>query len=114
MKEINTSEFESLISNDYSFVYITAVWCGPCKAFSPIVTEISEAYKEKMSFGKLDADQNSEKLTELGVKALPTIISYRNGSEVERASGLQSKQRLTYIIENTFSSVDNFDNDEEF
>lgn len=114
MKEINTLDFEAAINDNFSFIYITATWCGPCKAFSPIVNEVSESYKDKIPFFKVDADDSSLVLSELGVKALPTIITFRNGVEVERASGLQTKQKLISIIENTISTSDTFSNDEDF
>lgn len=112
IQEIDIEQFENLTQNDYAFIYITAVWCGPCKAFSPIVTEVSEIYGEKLKFGKLDADKNSTKLEELGVKALPTVILFKNGKEVERISGLKSKQNLITMIESHLQTT--FSSDEDF
>ena len=111
MKEINTTEFENLIQEDLSFIYVTAVWCGPCKAFSPIVSEVSEAYKDKVNFGKLDADANSSKLEELQIKGIPTILIFKNGVEVDRTSGLKSKQNLISMIE---SHLTEFSSEEDF
>lgn len=111
MKEINTSEFEDLIKEELSFVYVTAIWCGPCKAFSPIVSEVSEVYKNKVNFGKLDADANSGKLEELQIKGIPTILIFKNGVEVDRTSGLKSKQNLISMIE---SHLTEFSSEEDF
>lgn len=114
MNQINTTEFETLIKENYTFIYITATWCGPCKAFSPIVSEVAELYKDKVNFGKLDADLNSQKLEELGVKALPTVVIFKNGIETERMSGLTSKQKLVNTIEVLLDDSSNFATDEDF
>lgn len=112
MKEINTNDFENSIQDNLCLIYVTAVWCGPCKVFSPIVTEISEVYKDKMSFGKMDADLNTSKLEELGIRALPTVLIFKNGVEVDRSSGLKSKQNLISMIESYLTSE--FSNEEDF
>lgn len=111
MKEINSLQFEEIMKEAYSLIYVTATWCGPCKVFSPIVSEVSNVYEEKIKFGKIDADLDSVVVEKLGVKALPTIIIFKEGKEINRNSGLLSKQKLLTMIE---SSIDNFSNDEDF
>ena len=112
MIQLTSKDLDKSISKDLSLVYITAVWCGPCKSFSPIVTEISESYKEKINFFKLDADESSSKVEEFGIKSIPTILIFKDGQEIDRLSGVKSKQNLTNIIESKLT--DTFNTNEDF
>jgi len=98
MKEINSDNFDELINKPLTLVYATAVWCGPCRAISPIVDDISNEFKDTILIGKLDADTNTEILTKLGIRGIPTIVFFKDGVEVDRISGAQSKQNLINLI----------------
>ena len=112
MTEINSDNFNELINKPLALVYTTAVWCGPCKALSPIVDEISNQFKDAISINKLDADTNTEIVTKLGIKGIPTIVFFKDGLEVDRISGAQSKQTLINLINkhntSAFSTEDDF------
>lgn len=113
MKEIEKNEdYQNLIQSPLSLVYITAVWCGPCKAFSPLVSEIAEVYQDKLSFAKLDADKMSEQINLLNVRSIPTVIIFKNGQEIQRFSGVKSKLELINSIESNLTH--NFSSDEDF
>jgi thioredoxin 1 len=78
---------------------VWAPWCGPCKTISPIIDELSDEYREQVSFGKLNADDNLEKVRELGVRNIPTIMIYKDGQIVERNTGAISKNQLKELID---------------
>src|SRR5579864_954248 len=64
-----------------------AAWCGPCRAIAPIYERLSDEYQGKMSFAKMDIDQHEYTPSRLGVQAIPTMIIFQNGREVERIIG---------------------------
>lgn len=111
IKEANTNNFDELVNNTLTLVYVTAFWCGPCKALSPIVDEVSNQFKDTISIGKLDADTNTEIVTKLGIKAIPTIVFFKDGLEVDRISGAQSKQTLINLINKHNTSAFNTEDD---
>ena len=97
--ELNETNYEGFISEGISLVDVWAPWCGPCKTISPIIDELSDEYREQVSFGKLNADDNSEKVRELGVRNIPTIMIYKDGQIVERNTGAISKNQLKELID---------------
>jgi thioredoxin 1 len=97
--ELNETNYEGFISEGISLVDVWAPWCGPCKTISPIIDELSDEYREQVSFGKLNADDNSEKVRELGVRNIPTIMIYKDGQIVERNTGAVSKNQLKELID---------------
>lgn len=68
--------------------------------------------KTNSIFFKLEADESSTKVDEFGIKSIPTIIIFKDGQEIERFSGVQSKQNLINILESKLT--DNFNTNEDF
>ena len=71
--------------------YFTATWCGPCKAFKPIILElISEGYNITIH----DVDENQELSSKYGVRSVPTTVIEENGVEVDRFVGALPKETV--------------------
>ena len=71
--------------------YFSATWCGPCKAFKPVMNEVAgEGYMVEF----LDVDNNSEMASKYGVRSVPTKIIEENGVEVNRFVGAIPKQQV--------------------
>jgi thioredoxin 1 len=71
--------------------YFTATWCGPCKAFKPIMNEIAN---EGYSIQVIDVDQNQELASKYGVRSIPATVIEENGVEVDRFIGALPKQSV--------------------
>ena len=71
--------------------YFTATWCGPCKAFKPVMNEIAG---EGYSIEFIDVDQEQNKATKYGVRSVPTVVIEENGIEVDRFVGSIPKQMI--------------------
>ncbi|KIY03791.1 uncharacterized protein Z520_00482 [Fonsecaea multimorphosa CBS 102226] len=66
-----------------------ATWCGPCKVIAPEVAKFSEsdAYKDRVDFYKVDVDEVPDVAQELGVRAMPTFMIFKNGEKVDEVVG---------------------------
>jgi len=75
--------------------YFTATWCGPCKAFKPIMQELqSEGYNIQF----VDVDQDSQLAEQYGVRSVPTVIVESNGQVLTRVLGIQTKEYMKNIL----------------
>jgi len=75
----------------------SAVWCGPCRALSPVMNEIKGNYS-KVKFEEYDIDEYSDITEEYGVRSVPTVIIVKDGIEVNRFTGLSSKMAYVNAI----------------
>ena len=75
-----------LNSGDAVILDCYAEWCGPCKVVAPKLEEWSEAYPQ-VKFYKVDVDKVEEVALELGVRAMPTIMLFKDGQKVTEVVG---------------------------
>lgn len=73
-----------------------APWCGPCRMLSPILDEIKS--EEKIEIIKVNVDENQEWVERYNIQNVPTLIFYKNGKEVNKISGLKTKNEILNII----------------
>lgn len=66
----------------------------PHAAIAPVVEELARAYSGKVVFGKLNVDDNPETAEKFGIRAIPTLLVMKNGSEVDRIVGVLPKNQL--------------------
>jgi thioredoxin 1 len=85
--ELNTENFNEFTNKEFSLVDVWAPWCGPCKLIAPMIDEISSEYVGKLSVGKLNADDNSDLVKELGVRNIPTLLFFKNGELLKDDEG---------------------------
>lgn len=76
-----------------------ADWCGPCRALSPIVEQLAADFAGRVKIGKVDVDASAEVPTRYGIRAVPTLILFKDGREVEKITGLLAKADLRKKIE---------------
>lgn len=78
-------------------LYFTAVWCGPCKTFKPIVQQVMSETGTNVQF--IDVDQDKDTTAKYLITSVPTIvITNPDGNTVYRHSGLMSKPQLTNLF----------------
>ncbi len=72
--------------------YFTATWCGPCKAFKPIMQEI--AGEESIIVEFIDVDEQQNLAQQYGVRSIPSVVIEENGVEVDRFTGALPKHMI--------------------
>lgn len=92
-------KFKDDIASGVVLVDFFATWCGPCKMMAPVIDELSGEFDGKAKIGKLDVDENNKTASEFGVQSIPTLILFKDGAEVERMVGFQSKEALKEVLD---------------
>ena len=96
---LNNDNFKETISQDkLVLVDFWAEWCGPCKALSPIIDELSQEMIETMTIAKVDITENQDIAVEYGVRNIPTMLFFRNGEIVDKQVGAMPKSAIQEII----------------
>ena len=98
---LNKESYNKAISSGEKTVMVDfwAPWCGPCKALTPILEEISSEMSEQVGIYKVNVDDNTELAQEHGVQSIPTLLIYKNGSLSETIVGVKTKDELIQILE---------------
>ena len=68
----------------------SATWCGPCRALAPVMNEVKGQFSNVI-FEEYDIDEAYEEATKYSIRSVPTVIVEKNGEELNRFVGLQSK-----------------------
>lgn len=90
---------EAIEKEGVAVVDFWAEWCGPCRAITPIIEELSNEYNGKVTVGKLNVDDNPEVAMKYGIRSIPTILVLKNGEVVDKTVGVTTKQALADKIE---------------
>ena len=85
-------------------VDIWAPWCGPCKMLGPIIEDVAGEYAGKVTFGKLNIDDNPQTASKYGIQSIPTIFMVKNGEIVDSQIGLLAKDPLKAKIDAVLES----------
>lgn len=93
--ELNSSNFEAAISASVPVVVdFWAPWCGPCKAIAPILEELAAELGDAVKICKVNVDDNSEIAGKFEIRAIPTILVFKDGAVSDTIVGLTSKEDL--------------------
>jgi len=99
VQQITDAEFDTTIkSAQPTLVDFWAPWCGPCKAIGPVVEELADEYDGKVTIAKMNVDDNPVTPGKFGIRAIPTLIIFKDGEVVDQITGAVGKSQLIELI----------------
>ena len=99
--EFTDANFQTdvLESDKLTVVDFWAEWCGPCRAISPVIEELSKEYNGKIKVGKVNVDHNPNVSINYGITSIPAILFIKNGKVVDKQIGAVPRSILEKKIQ---------------
>ena len=99
IENIETEDDLKLIGDKPVVIDFYAPWCGPCKILEPVFDEVSEEYKDKVDFYKVDIDEEMELAVAFGVRSVPMMLYIPKEGKPNLEVGAPTKDELKYLVD---------------
>jgi thioredoxin 1 len=98
---VTLDTFEKVVLQSPNLVMVDfwAAWCGPCKIVAPIVEELAKEYEGRVSFVKVNTDENPDLATRYNIRGIPTLMFFKEGKVLDQIVGAVPKAQLKAKIE---------------
>jgi thioredoxin 1 len=102
VNEVDDGSFDSEVLQAEKPVLVDfwAPWCGPCKAIGPVIEELAKTFGDQIKFLKCNVDDNPVTPGKFGIKAIPTLIFFKDGNVADQITGMVAKAKLEEAINN--------------
>ncbi|MBU2529509.1 MAG: thioredoxin [Elusimicrobia bacterium] len=99
--ELTDAKFEEEVLKSEMPVLVDfwAPWCGPCKMLGPVIEELATEYEGKVKVCKLNTDDNPDAAAQYKISAIPTVLFFKDGAQVNEIVGMQSKEEIKKILD---------------
>jgi thioredoxin 1 len=76
-----------------------APWCGPCRMLAPTIEKLAGEFEGKIKVGKMNTDENQDTPGGLRISAIPTVLVFQNGKEVDRLVGVNPENKFKQSLD---------------
>jgi thioredoxin 1 len=97
---LNESNFDAeVIRSDIPvLVDFRAAWCPSCRLLEPVLDGAASDYSGRVKFGRLDFDESPAVADRYGIRSLPSLILFVNGSPAEKSTGLVTRRHISGML----------------
>lgn len=95
---LTRDNFELVTASGTVLVDFWATWCGPCRMQAPILDELDKELGDKVKICKVDVDEQPAITQNFGIMSIPTLIAFRDGKQIEKRVGVQSREELLQML----------------
>ena len=101
LKQVTDASFVDDVLNQKGVVVVDfwAPWCGPCRGLAPVIDEIAQEYAGRANVYKMNVDDSPMTPGRFGIRAIPTLIVFKNGEIVEQVTGAVGKSNITAMLD---------------
>jgi len=98
--DLTASNFDEVIVNSDIPVIVDywAPWCGPCKMMGPNFEKSAKNFPVKTLFAKVNTENEQQLGARFGIRSIPTLMIFKDGKEVHRASGALNEEQLNSLV----------------
>ena len=93
--------FQELISGSTLPILVDfyASWCGPCQMMSNNLEQVNQEMKQKVKIVKIDTEKYPDLASKYHIQALPTLVLFNQGQQIDRVEGLLSAEQLVHRLQ---------------
>ncbi len=94
VEELNSKDFDEFAKKGLVFIDFFAEWCMPCVMMGPVVEEVSESFKGKIKFGKVNIGENESLSKKFNISSIPNFVLLKDGKVIEQFVGAMDEEEL--------------------
>jgi thioredoxin 1 len=93
--KLSDANFDKAVSDNPRLVVdCWAPWCGPCIVIAPVINELAKDYSGRVTFGKVNVDENPKVSQQFGIMSIPTLLFISKGQLIERLVGVVPRKTI--------------------